>query len=119
MIMTQRKEIIWRKENKQVTANLLYILDADIATITFNIRTPLIDCHYWLPMGIDYHADNPKYAEQTKIPCIHRKQGFCYADGTSLGAQELWDDFINSALREELIWEKLKNWMTSQFPEAK
>ncbi len=116
--MKQHKNIIWRQENGQTTATILYVLEADIASMTFNVRCPSEKWNYWMPFGIDYHSDEQQYEGQGKMPCTHRKQGFCYADGSSLAAQELWEKFLSSKLDEEIIWNELKEWLTSRFPTA-
>lgn len=115
--MKQHKNIIWRNAHGQLTSTILYVLEADIASMTFNVRCPSEEWNYWVPFGIDYHADKPQYEGHEVIPCSHRPAGLCYADGSSLAAEELWDKFVVD-LDEEVIWNCLKEWMTQRFPTA-
>lgn len=70
------------------------------------------------PIDLGYHAREPQHEGQkpTELKCDILGCP-CYYDGTSLGAQELFDQ----ARREgnDVIWAKLEEWYVDQFGEAK
>jgi len=112
-----KKEIIlnWRIEAGVPALNIQYVLHGDKASMSFSFRCPTENWRYWLATGIDYHADEKQYEDQIKIgDCKLRKNG-CYCDGSSLAADDLWKEFVQSKLDESIIWNKLEEWMKDRF----
>ena len=67
------------------------------------------------PWGVDlsYHSHVPHYEGQSyNEHCIFLEGKPCYAEGTSIGADEIMDDFILQG--EDVIWKKLEEWYESK-----
>jgi hypothetical protein len=67
-----------------------------------------------LPADIGYHSPTPRYDGQSKMnTCDCLKQGFCYYDGSSLAAT----DVFNILLREgsDGVWKELENRYNEMF----
>lgn len=93
---------------------ITYLLIGDIATISFGVRCPSPKWNYYLPIGVDYHADALQYDEQAHGKCDYRASGKCYCDGSSLMAQSLWKRFTKSG-EEQVIWDKLTEFYKQRF----
>lgn len=118
--MTKEVKLFWGKEGGVPALNIQYILHADIASMSFSFRCPTEKWHYWLITGIDYHYDNPLYEGQTMMPeCDLRPSNKCYCDSTSLGAEKLWEKFVECNCNVEVIWTELEERMKDNFPQAK
>lgn len=59
----------------------------------------------YMAADLGYHSPKPTYENQSEMECCYL--GKCYYDGSTLLAQQLFDNFIEVG-NEEVIWNKLK-----------
>lgn len=105
-----RKEKTFYIQDKGYSVTLAYYIHAPTVTAQFTVmgyprsRSDTI----FMPTDLGYHSDNPQYEGQKAMECDIRPGGKCYCDGTSLGASDLWREFLESSCNEDLIWKRLE-----------
>lgn len=62
------------------------------------------------PMAADlgYHSPKPLYKGQTKMECDLSKRGYCYYDGSGLGAERVRNIMLKEG--DEGVWRELENY---------
>ena len=123
-----RREVVvtpaWDKRHPDPKKNygihccdLIMYLHGPKATIQFVVMTgwylpenqeAMTDIRNTFPLATDigYHADEPQYEDQQRMACDRRPQGFCYYDGSSLRAHNIWEVML--AEGSEAVWKEME-----------
>lgn len=109
--MKKETKIMCHEGSSEIT--LAWYLHSETATAQFTVflfsptRNSFMEYSMkTLAADLGYHSDKPKYGGQGSMPCSLRSSGSCFYDGTSLGAQDVWNEFL-AAKDEEVIWKAL------------
>lgn len=72
------------------------------------------------PLGIEYHARDPRWEGDKRYLCSVLARGRCYPDGTSVGAADLHREYADAGYDEEVIWAELERryakWEAEDWP---